>query len=179
MEEAGRRGNCWYLILYSAGRFILEFWRGDAIRGAVGPLSTSQFIGIFTFLAGIILLALRRKSSPAPETDAEEKPTETGETEAAEESARQNRRDGSRGRAGRNGRSRDRESGGHESAGAEESGTEKAAEAAEPEEPKKTQIWKLQNRIRTRRKNGVAQAHARFSSGSQSDIRVEKLTDRN
>lgn len=98
--------TAWYLILYSAGRFILEFWRGDAIRGAVGPLSTSQFIGIFTFLAGIILLALRRKSSPAPETDAEEKPTETGETKAAEESA-----------------------------GAEESGTEKAAEAAEPEEP--------------------------------------------
>ena len=63
--------TAWYLILYSAGRFILEFWRGDAIRGAVGPLSTSQFIGIFTFLAGIILLALRRKSSPAPETDAE------------------------------------------------------------------------------------------------------------
>ena len=57
--------TAWYLILYSAGRFILEFWRGDAIRGAVGPLSTSQFIGIFTFLAGIILLALRRKSSPA------------------------------------------------------------------------------------------------------------------
>jgi phosphatidylglycerol:prolipoprotein diacylglycerol transferase len=62
--------TAWYLILYSAGRFILEFWRGDSIRGAVGALSTSQFIGIFTFLAGIILLALRRKSRPAPETAA-------------------------------------------------------------------------------------------------------------
>ncbi|BFL48026.1 prolipoprotein diacylglyceryl transferase [Lactonifactor longoviformis] len=43
-----------YLILYSAGRFILEFFRGDLIRGSVGALSTSQFISIFTFLAGII-----------------------------------------------------------------------------------------------------------------------------
>ncbi|MCR4750878.1 MAG: prolipoprotein diacylglyceryl transferase [Eubacterium sp.] len=49
-----------YLILYSAGRFVLEFWRGDLIRGAVGPLSTSQFIGLFTLLAGIILLMLIR-----------------------------------------------------------------------------------------------------------------------
>ena len=44
-----------YLILYSAGRFILEFWRGDLERGAVGPLSTSQFIGLFTLAAGILL----------------------------------------------------------------------------------------------------------------------------
>ena len=49
-----------YLILYSTGRFVLEFWRGDLIRGAVGPLSTSQFIGLFTLLAGIILLVLIR-----------------------------------------------------------------------------------------------------------------------
>ena len=50
-----------YLILYSAGRFVLEFWRGDLIRGAVGPLSTSQFIGLFTLLAGIVLLVLIRR----------------------------------------------------------------------------------------------------------------------
>lgn len=49
-----------YLILYSAGRFVLEFWRGDLVRGQVGPLSTSQFIGLFTLLAGIILLVLIR-----------------------------------------------------------------------------------------------------------------------
>lgn len=50
-----------YLILYSAGRFLIEFWRGDLIRGAVGPLSTSQFIALFTLAAGIILFALRRR----------------------------------------------------------------------------------------------------------------------
>lgn len=53
-----------YLILYSAGRFILEFWRGDLERGAVGPLSTSQFIGLFTLLAGIILFVILRTKTP-------------------------------------------------------------------------------------------------------------------
>lgn len=50
-----------YLILYSAGRFLIEFWRGDLIRGAVGPLSTSQFIGLFTLAAGIALFAYRKR----------------------------------------------------------------------------------------------------------------------
>ncbi len=45
-----------YFVLYSAGRFILEFFRGDLERGNVGSLSTSQFISIFTFAAGIGLL---------------------------------------------------------------------------------------------------------------------------
>lgn len=45
-----------YLILYSIGRFILEFFRGDIARGSVGILSTSQFIGIFTGLFGVALL---------------------------------------------------------------------------------------------------------------------------
>lgn len=47
-----------YLILYAAGRFIMEFFRGDTIRGFVGPLSTSQFISIFIFLMGILLFVL-------------------------------------------------------------------------------------------------------------------------
>ena len=45
-----------YLILYSLGRFIIEFFRND-YRGEVGPLSTSQFIAVFTFAAGVILFA--------------------------------------------------------------------------------------------------------------------------
>lgn len=44
-----------YLILYGIGRFIIEFFRGDLIRGSIGSLSTSQFISIFIILAGIIL----------------------------------------------------------------------------------------------------------------------------
>ena len=46
-----------YLIFYSIGRFILEFYRGDLERGNVGSLSTSQFIAIFTLIAGILLVA--------------------------------------------------------------------------------------------------------------------------
>jgi len=45
-----------YLVLYSAMRFVLEFFRGDAERGYVGALSVSQFIGLFTFAAGCVLL---------------------------------------------------------------------------------------------------------------------------
>ncbi len=48
-----------YLILYSVGRFAIEFLRDDP-RGTVGVLSTSQFIAIFTCLlgVGIVILAL-------------------------------------------------------------------------------------------------------------------------
>ncbi|GFZ32950.1 diacylglyceryl transferase [Clostridium zeae] len=42
-----------YLVFYSAGRFILEFYRGDLVRGSVGSLSTSQFISIFMFIIGL------------------------------------------------------------------------------------------------------------------------------
>jgi len=43
-----------YLIIYSIGRFIVEFLRDDS-RGNVGVLSTSQFIAIFTLVFGIII----------------------------------------------------------------------------------------------------------------------------
>ena len=46
-------------------RFVLEFFRGDLIRGSVGVLSTSQFISLFTGIAGIVLLVLvAKKRSP-------------------------------------------------------------------------------------------------------------------
>jgi phosphatidylglycerol:prolipoprotein diacylglycerol transferase len=41
-----------YLIIYSVGRFLVEFLRDDP-RGNVGVLSTSQFIAIFTLVLGI------------------------------------------------------------------------------------------------------------------------------
>lgn len=53
-EKNGRVGAM-YIITYSVGRFILEFFRGDLERGSVGALSTSQFISIFTVIIGIIL----------------------------------------------------------------------------------------------------------------------------
>ena len=59
-KEDGQVTAC-YLIFYSLGRFVIEFFRGDIIRGSVGILSTSQFISIFTGIAGIVLLIRIRK----------------------------------------------------------------------------------------------------------------------
>ncbi len=43
-----------YLILYSIIRIVLEFFRGDFVRGfIVGGVSTSQFVSIFLILAAI------------------------------------------------------------------------------------------------------------------------------
>ncbi|WP_099466526.1 prolipoprotein diacylglyceryl transferase [Konateibacter massiliensis] len=44
-----------YLVLYGIGRFIIEFFRGDLVRGSIGALSTSQFISIFIVLAGLVM----------------------------------------------------------------------------------------------------------------------------
>lgn len=60
-----------YLMFYSIGRFVLEFFRGDLARGSVGILSTSQFIGIFTGLAGAVLfvrVGKREKGNDIPES---------------------------------------------------------------------------------------------------------------
>jgi phosphatidylglycerol:prolipoprotein diacylglycerol transferase len=43
-----------YLIIYSIGRFLVEFLRNDP-RGNVGFLSTSQFIAIFTLVFGVTI----------------------------------------------------------------------------------------------------------------------------
>nr|WP_294463946.1 prolipoprotein diacylglyceryl transferase [uncultured Sellimonas sp.] len=50
-----------YLIFYSIGRFILEFFRGDLERGSVGVLSTSQFISVFIFVIGVVVLFTGKK----------------------------------------------------------------------------------------------------------------------
>ncbi len=52
----GAVGGLW-LLLYSIGRFVIEFFRGDP-RGSVGMLSTSQFIAIFILAAGAACIAL-------------------------------------------------------------------------------------------------------------------------
>lgn len=44
-----------YFINYAVMRFILEFFRADAARGFLGPLSTSQVISIFIFAIGFLL----------------------------------------------------------------------------------------------------------------------------
>jgi phosphatidylglycerol:prolipoprotein diacylglycerol transferase len=49
-----------YLLCYAPVRFVLEFWRGDAIRGMWGGLSTSQWISL-AVLAGCAALLSRKK----------------------------------------------------------------------------------------------------------------------
>ncbi len=56
-----------YLVLYSSGRFMIEFFRNDP-RGSVGILSTSQFIAIFIFLAGVIVMSISAKLNHKEET---------------------------------------------------------------------------------------------------------------
>jgi len=50
------------LIAYSAGRFILEFFRGDASRG-VWLLSTSQWISLLVFPIAVVLLVRTKKAA--------------------------------------------------------------------------------------------------------------------
>jgi phosphatidylglycerol---prolipoprotein diacylglyceryl transferase len=51
-ERKSGRTFSLYLIIYSIGRFAVEFIRDDP-RGSVGILSTSQFISLFILLLGI------------------------------------------------------------------------------------------------------------------------------
>ena len=77
LKNTRHRGSvtAWYMILYSVWRFLIEFFRGDAVRGIYGLFSTSQWIGIAIFLAGIVILILSRKwpkdvpmeASPSPD----------------------------------------------------------------------------------------------------------------
>jgi prolipoprotein diacylglyceryl transferase len=45
-----------WVMGYGILRSLIEIYRGDADRGAVGPLSTSQFIGVVSLVAGGLLL---------------------------------------------------------------------------------------------------------------------------
>ncbi len=72
-RPAGRTGAL-YLIMYSIGRAIIEFFRADH-RGTVGELSTSQFVSIFILIIGVILFIMPHKSKydkDAVEPDSED-----------------------------------------------------------------------------------------------------------
>lgn len=50
-----------YLILYGALRFVLEYFRYDAVRGKIGVLSTSQIISCGVIILAILSLFYRKK----------------------------------------------------------------------------------------------------------------------
>lgn len=61
-----RNGICsvgLYFLLYGSLRFVLEFWRGDAIRGFIGTLSTSQVISVVTIAGGCLILLIRYRQA--------------------------------------------------------------------------------------------------------------------
>lgn len=61
-----------YMLVYGIGRFFIEMLRNDS-RGAVGMLSTSQFISIFIVAAAILLLYRnRRMGTPVGQLSADE-----------------------------------------------------------------------------------------------------------
>ncbi len=51
----------YYLMLYAAGRFVLEFFRYDCVRGMYFGLSTSQLISVALIFVSIILFVFRKK----------------------------------------------------------------------------------------------------------------------
>jgi len=50
-----------YLIAYSLFRFVIEFFRGDEIRGVYGFISTSQVVSIIVFIVGIYVFVRYNK----------------------------------------------------------------------------------------------------------------------
>ena len=52
-----------YLFCYALFRFIIEFWRGDVLRGFIGPLSFSQWISLPVLFALPLLYGIRKKAS--------------------------------------------------------------------------------------------------------------------
>lgn len=83
-KKKGCTGFCFF-VFYSVGRFVLEFFRGDIERGAVGVLSTSQFISLFIFAFSVvcfILILVRPENAKAEELT--ENVTETSQTDSEE-----------------------------------------------------------------------------------------------
>ena len=61
-----------YLLTYSVVRFILEFFRYDAIRGSAFGLSTSQWISIVVFIGTVISIVYRKKKAEQEKDDKED-----------------------------------------------------------------------------------------------------------
>ena len=60
--RAERRGRMvyFYLIAYAIFRFIIEFFRGDAVRGGFGPFSFSQVVSLLILFWVAVCLLLKK-----------------------------------------------------------------------------------------------------------------------
>ena len=75
-----------YLIIYGVERFLLEYLRGDGIRGIFGAFSTSQWISLGLIAVSVVGLFLTKRFSdkfppPVRPTDPVEVAQEEGESE--------------------------------------------------------------------------------------------------
>ncbi len=63
-----RRGRMIFLYMpaYAVFRFIIEFFRGDAVRGGFGPLSFSQVVSLLILLWLIVFMILRKTGVMKP-----------------------------------------------------------------------------------------------------------------
>lgn len=61
-KKHGRKWNiCIYLISYAICRFVLEYFRGDTVRGIWwGMLSTAQIVSVIIFIVCITVILVRR-----------------------------------------------------------------------------------------------------------------------
>ena len=50
-----------YLWAYASFRFLIEFFRADAVRGGFGPLSFSQWVSVCVLLGLIVRVILRHR----------------------------------------------------------------------------------------------------------------------
>ena len=55
-----------YVLSYSVIRFVLEFFRGDAVRGVFLGLSTSQWISVAAAVLTVVWLIVRHKRGQTP-----------------------------------------------------------------------------------------------------------------
>lgn len=63
----GQRPSGWlaieYFISYSLLRILVEFYRGDSVRGQFGPLSTSQVIALLALVCCVFAMKCMRKQN--------------------------------------------------------------------------------------------------------------------
>lgn len=58
-----------YFLAYGSGRFILEFFRGDRIRGHLWIFSTSQWVSLGLIAAAVVMLIKYRGDRQSPADD--------------------------------------------------------------------------------------------------------------
>lgn len=88
-KEAKGTVGALYLMLYSAGRFFIEFLRGDEERGNIGLFSVSQVIAIVVFFVGLLLYVIFAKTGQnqmeEPDEDIETEEDEMADQEESSE----------------------------------------------------------------------------------------------